>query len=110
MSRLRGEGTVTAEGQTYRLRFDMNVLADLQERTGKNASAIMEELQADGGSIQMLRVVCHEMLQRHHPGASIGIAGDILSEDVAGVMAVIQAAMPTTPAADPGNGGAKAGL
>lgn len=109
MARLLGEGEVQAGGETYRLRFDMNVLADLQESTGKNPVKIMAALQDDGGSVALLRTVCHAMLKRHHPGVGVEIAGDILSEDMESLMKIISAAMPPEAQGGPGNRGAKAG-
>jgi hypothetical protein len=57
----------------------------------------------------VLRTICHAMLRRHHPDATPEIAGDILSEDTAAVLAIINAAMPDNTGAKPGNGAAKAG-
>lgn len=106
MARMLGEGAVEAAGKSWRLRFDMNVLADLQERTGKTPVQVMSELQGEGGSVLMLRTVCHAMLKRHHPEAAIEVAGDILSENLDDLMKIIQAAMPDpTAAAGPDAGG-----
>lgn len=110
MARLLGEGTAVAGGETWRLRFDMNVLADLKDRVGLNPVQIMTGLQGEGGDVSLLRVVCHAMLKRHHPEAPIEVAGDILSEDMDGLMAIISAAMPDSAQGEPGNGAAKAGL
>ena len=109
MARLLGEGEVKAGGETWRLRFDMNVLADLEEQTGLNPVQIMTALQGDGGSVKLLRTVCHAMLKRHHPDATIEVAGDILSEAMDQLMAIIGAAMPADGQGEPGNAGAKAG-
>jgi hypothetical protein len=109
MARILGEGEVTAGGETFRLRFDMNVLADLQETTGKTPVEIMSGLQDNSGSVVLLRTVCHAMLKRHHPEAPIEVAGDILSENMESLMAIISAAMPAQAQGDPGNAGAKAG-
>lgn len=108
-NRFLGEGDVSANGKTYRLRFDMNVLADLQDQLGKNPVAIMEQLQADGGDLALLRRVCRAMLQRHHPEADMVLAGDILSEGMDEVMAVIASSMPDDAGRAPGNRKAKAG-
>lgn len=110
MARMLGEGSVTAGGQAYRLRFDMNVLADLEEQTGQKPVAIMASLQGEGGSVVMIRKVCHAMLKRYHPLCGIEVAGDILAEDLDGLMAVITAALPPETKAKPGNGDATAGL
>lgn len=109
MSRFLGEGTVEAAGQTFRLRFDMNVLAEVEEKTGRNPVEVMEEMDGAAPSIRTLRDLCHAMLMRHHPEADVRTAGDILSEDMDGFMAIVQAALPENPGGQPGNGSAKAG-
>ena len=109
MARLLGDGEAKAGGETWRLRFDMNVLADLEETTGMNPVTIMSGLQDKGGSVKLLRTVCHAMLKRHHPDASIQVAGDILSEDLDSLMAIISAAMPAEGSGGAGNGQGKAG-
>lgn len=109
MARLLGEGEAKAGGETYRLRFDMNVLADLKDRTGLNPVQIMTGLQGDGGDVSLLRTVCHAMLKRHHPTAPIEVAGDILSEDMESLMGIISAAMPDQTQGEMGNAEANAG-
>ena len=109
VARLLGEGEATAGGEVFRLRFDMNVLADLKDRTGLNPVQIMTGLQGEGGDVSLLRVVCHAMLKRHHPTAAIEVAGDILSEDMDSLMAIISAALPAQDQGGPGNAEAKAG-
>jgi hypothetical protein len=104
MARVLGDGEAKAGGKTWHLRFDMNVLADLQEETGKNPVQIMSELQDDGGSVVLARVVCHAMLKRFHPEATLQDAGDILSEDMDAMMTTITAAMPAPTQGDLGNG------
>jgi hypothetical protein len=109
MARMLGEGDVSAGGVAYRLRFDMNVLADLKDRTGLSPVKIMTGLQDDGGDVSLIRIVCHAMLKRYHPAEPIETAGDILSEDMDGLMAVIAAALPEAALGEPGNAAAKAG-
>lgn len=108
MSRFLGEGTVQANGQAYRLRFDMSTLAEVEERTGRNPVEILAEMDGAAPSIATLRRLCHAMLLRHHPEASLETAGDILSEDMEGFMAIVQAALPQDGERPSGNGGAKA--
>lgn len=108
MAKFLGEGDVTAGGKTWHLRFDMNVLADLEDRTGKNAVETLAELDGANPSMKTLRLVCHTMLSRHHPEAGVEVAGDILSEDMETFMSVLAAAMPTERGGALGNGPAKA--
>jgi hypothetical protein len=69
----------------------------------------MKALEDKDGSVLLIRKVCHAMLKRHHPEASLDVAGDILAEDMEALMAVIAAAMPPTAKGQPGNGDAPAG-
>jgi hypothetical protein len=109
MARILGEGAVKVGDVTWRLRFDMNVLADLQEVTGKPIEAVLAELQGGIDAVTTLRVVCHQMLLHHQPEATIRDAGGVLSEDMEAVMAIIVAAMPQPGEGDLGNAKAKAG-
>lgn len=93
MKRFIGEGVVEAGGQSYRLRFDMNVLGVIEELTGRNPVEVLSEMDGGKASIVTLRQLCHAMLMRHHPGASVETAGDLLSEDMEGVMAIVNAAI-----------------
>lgn len=108
MAKFLGEGSVTAAGQEWHLRFDMNVLADLEETTKTKAVALLAELDGGDPSMKVLRQVCHAMLHRHHPEAPVTVAGDILSEDMDGFMAILSAAMPAEGEMKPGNGAPKA--
>jgi hypothetical protein len=108
-NRFLGEGQVVAGGVTYRLRFDMNVLADLEERTGKNSVDVMKALDG-GGSVKALREICHAMMMLHHPEATLLEAGNVISENLQAVMQIITSAMPPDDKARaPGNRAAKAG-
>ncbi|WP_374374966.1 hypothetical protein [Tabrizicola sp.] len=91
MARVIAEGTVEAGGQTYRLCVDADMVANLQKRTGWKPKKILAAMMANEGDVNLLRLVCHVALQRHHPTASIEVAGDILTEDMAGFGAVIMA-------------------
>lgn len=104
VNHFKGEGEVKVDGKIWRLRFDFNVLADL-ETSGRRAGDVLAEIDGVMPSIGTLRMVCHLMLRRHHPDATLEDAGDILSEDAGAVMAVIRAANPEV---SEGNAGAKA--
>lgn len=109
MSRFLGEGRVVAGGETYLLRFDMNVLAEIEEETGRSSVEVLAEMDGGSPSIKTLRMMCRAMLMRHHPDATVQTAGDILSEDMDGFMKIVQAAMPADKDGLSGNGRAKAG-
>lgn len=91
MATVYAEGDVTAGGQTYRLAIDSDMVRDLVRRSGKKRKQILAAMLSGAGDVRLLRMVCHVALHRHHPTASINVAGDILTEDMAGLAAVITA-------------------
>jgi len=91
MATVIAEGEVKAGGQTYRLCIQSDMVRELQRRTGWKPKKILAAMMAKEGDVSLLRLVCHVALQRHHPTASIDVAGDILAEDMAGLGAVILA-------------------
>ena len=109
VNHFKGEGEVKADGKTWTLRFDMNVLANLERQTGKRAMQFLEDMDNGEAPIDTRRMICHAMLRKHHPEATIDDAGEILSEDMDGFMAVLQAALPDRRQDQPGNAEAKAG-
>jgi hypothetical protein len=110
MAKMLGEGSATAGGKDWKLRFDMNTLADLEEMTGKPAQQVLKDMEDQNGKPMLARrLVCHAMLLHHHPEATIRDAGTILSEDTAAFAAVLKAALPDADVRAVGNVKAKAG-
>ena len=91
MAEIIAEGTARAGGKTYRLAIESDMVKQLQRRTGWKPKKILKALLAKEGDLRLLRLVCHVALMRHHPTASIEEAGDIVSEDLAGLGSVIMA-------------------
>lgn len=91
-------GTVKAGGKVYRLAICSDMVRELQRRTGWKAKRVLRSLMAKDGDLRLMRLICHVALQRYHPGASIEVAGDIVTEDLAGLGAVIMACPGALPA------------
>ncbi len=108
-NRFLGEGTAFADGKTWTLRFDMNTLGNLERELGRPAMAILEEMDNGKTPVDTRRMICHAMLHKYHPDATIDDAGEILSEDPDAFFAVLQGAMPGQDGGAPGKPKAKAG-
>lgn len=96
-----GEATTVLDGKTYTLRWDMNAIAEFETETGADVMGFLADLDANKVSFANLRVLARAMLLRHHPEATLQLAGDILSVDPAVVTRVMALASPK--AADAGN-------
>ena len=107
-NRFLGEATATAGGKTWTMRFDMNVLGNLERLMGKPAMSILEEMDKGQTPVETRRMICHQMLIRHQPQATMDDAGDILSEDAEAFFAVLKGAMPEQGSLQPGKPHAKA--
>lgn len=92
MARIIAEGTVKAGGNTYRLCVDSETMHRLSKSTGKKQKQLLRAMASGAGGVELLRHVCLALLARFHPNAGIEIAGDILTEDLGGLGAVIMAA------------------
>jgi hypothetical protein len=108
-NRFLGEGAVTVDGKMWTLRFDMNVLGNLERQLGKPAMTILAEMDNGATPIDTRRMICHEMLKKHQPNAKIEDAGEILSVAPDAFFAVLQAAMPDKEGGEAGKGQAEAG-
>lgn len=109
MSGMRGEVEVVLDGTTYRLVMDFNALAAFEEAAGLNVFDFFDGLVRDGGAppARMMRMLLHATLSRHHPDASMELAGDILSEDPGVFTRLVAVAFPQAEA--PTSGNAKGG-
>lgn len=95
-----GERTFEYKGQTWRVRFDFNMMADFEAETGLNCLDAMQELQSDTSSPSSitLRALIWASLQEYHPTVTIRQAGQMVT---AGLPAFRQAAESALPEADP---------
>jgi hypothetical protein len=89
-----GEASVEAGGQTWTLRLDFNAMAELEDKLGRPALEVLQEIESGKGTIKALRAVAWAMLLEHHPEATERDAGAVLSADTGIIQRVLQAAMP----------------
>jgi hypothetical protein len=111
-NRFRGEVGITVDDEDYILVMDLNVIAEIEDQFGDKAEKVLESIEKSSAPIKMMRTLAHLMLQPRHPGASIQLAGVILSEDQTIVSRAIAAASPAAAAvieAGQGAGNAPAG-
>ena len=106
-NRFLGEASTTIDGQTWTLRLDFNAMAEIEDKLGRSALDVLQEIEG-GKSVKVknLRAVTWAMLLEHHPDATERDAGMVLSHDTDVLTRVIAAAMPE---ADEGNGQAARG-
>lgn len=98
MNNLKGEGSLLVDGCQWTLCLDFNALCCLEDALGKSAMEFFSDF--EGGrfpSMRELRQLCYVMLQRHHPDATLEDAGDIMSSDTAGVLRIMNSALPDEP-------------
>lgn len=93
--RIEAEEVITVDGAEYRLRFDFNVMADFEERTG--GRNLLETFSVEEGrspAATDLRLVFELCLQDHHEGITARQAGRIYSADPASLMRLLAKAFP----------------
>lgn len=102
----KGEVTITAGGETYRLAFTTNAMCEVEDATGKSINAVLAEMSnPERVGIRELRLLLWASLTEHHPDITIRDAGRICDEIGAGGVgdligrAVEQAFPPAEPTA-----------
>jgi hypothetical protein len=105
---IRGELQLHADGDTYRLVFDVNTFCTLEEHLKRPAMEAIVELQ-EAPTLTMLRAVIWAALQEHHEGLDLKDAGRIIGN--AGMdnltVQVMQTLNASLPSADEVASGAK---
>lgn len=81
----RGEAELKAGDATYLLVFDINAICDAEDHADKPIADIMAGL----GRISTLRLLLRSAMQKHHAGATIEQAGEVIG--AAGVPATMAA-------------------
>lgn len=76
----RGEVTFEANGQVWRMRFGINALADMEERTGLSVNEVFAALDGNAVRVSMLRTVVQAGLSRHHGDLTTVQVGDLIDE------------------------------
>lgn len=75
----RGEVQIRAGDTVYVLRYGFNALCELQDRTGKTAQEMFEDLQKSP-SLRVMRTIFAVGLAERHPDLTEKDAGNILDE------------------------------
>lgn len=77
----RGDVDLAAGGKTYRLRLDINAIAELEDHTGQSINEIAAALN-DPATMRMslARAVFWGAMRSTHPEVSIKDAGEIMHE------------------------------
>lgn len=99
--RIEAEENITVDGADYRLRFDFNVMADFEGRTG--GRSLLEAISVDENrspTATDLRLVFELCLQDYHEGITARQAGRIYSADPASLMRLLAKAFPAPAGAD----------
>lgn len=97
MSRVKGEVSFEAGGNTFKVKYSMNALCDLEEKSGQDLGMIMERLETSP-SMRDIRTTLWAGLQEHHSDTIIEPrdAGALLPirEAVPIIMEALKAAFP----------------
>ena len=91
----RGIVLVEYEDQPYRLVLDMNAYAEYELATGIHYQALNEAVSQGMASAAGARHLVRACLLRHHPQATLQLAGDLISEFPELVVRLYAAAAPT---------------
>lgn len=73
----KGETSFVSDGKAYILRYDVNAICDLEDKTGKTVSVLIEELGGDNVSMRLVRSVFASGIS---PEVDEKTAGAIMSE------------------------------
>ncbi len=91
----RGIVMVEFEDQPYRLVLDMNAYAEYELATGIHYQALNEAMAKGMVSAAGARHLVRACLLRHHPQATLQLAGDLISEFPDLVIRLFSAAAPS---------------
>ncbi len=92
----RGDIRVEFEGQSYRLVLDMNAYAEYEAVTGIHYLALNKAIEEGMMSAQGGRFLVRACLLRHHPDATLHLAGDLYSEFPELIFRLFAAVAPTS--------------
>lgn len=75
----RGETEITVDGKAYRLRFSIDALCLLEDKTGKSIMQLVNDLQTpENVSITILRAILWAGLREHHADVDLKAAGEMI--------------------------------
>ncbi len=92
--KFRGETVAEVDGQSYRLRVDMNVLAAFEDATGQEALAWAERAEQGRARVGEIITFAHCAMLRDHPDVPREIAGDLVSDNPELLLQLFAAASP----------------
>ncbi|PTX39070.1 tail tube GTA-gp10-like protein [Gemmobacter caeni] len=75
-----GEAQFSAGGETYRLKFDFNALADYESIAGAAVWGALDRFAEGEASAEDMRAMLWACLQEHHTGITLREAGRLMSE------------------------------
>lgn len=93
-NRFLGEVDVTVDSKNWKLRFDFNAMCEFEDRTGKDAMKLFEDVEEGRIGIRDLRVIALVCMLHHQPDATLKEAGILLSCEMDAVLRVMRAAAP----------------
>lgn len=96
-NRVRGEATATVDGRSYTLVLDYNAISGFEEATDQSWMLFAGRFESGTARVGDMRHLAHQALLRHHPDATLQLAGDVMSEDMDALTNCIAAAFPPAP-------------
>jgi hypothetical protein len=90
-----GEVEIESGGNKYKLRMDFNAMCEFEDVTGVNAMDAFADFEKGKISVKNMRAMMYAFLKRHQPDITLDQAGEILSENMGALEAVVSAAMPS---------------
>ncbi|WOI54957.1 hypothetical protein [Palleronia sp. LCG004] len=104
-NRFFGEVAIDTDDGPVTLRCDLNAMIEFEDASEMNALEAFEAIETGngGGDLRMLRLMVWAMMRHHHPEATVGDAGVVLSCDIEAPAKAIAAASPAADEVPPGN-------
>lgn len=95
-----GEVEIESGGSKYTLRMDFNSMCEFEDVAGINAMDAFADFEQGKISVKNMRAMMYAFLRRHHPDVTLEQAGEILSENIGALEAVVSASMPSNEEAE----------
>lgn len=92
-----GESVFTADGQDWRLRFDMNAMADFAEETGRADNSLPDLIDYIGSgklTVPETRKLVWVLLREHHPDVTERQAGRLAFAAMQALEGAMTSALP----------------
>jgi len=110
-NQIKGKFSFKAKGETFALQYTANAMCELEDATGKSATAFLQRLEntaKEDLSFSDVRLLFWAGLQEHHAGLTVKDAGDLIT-GLGGIVAALElvgkavaASMPAAPKAGAG--------